>query len=453
MNKTLIEYYRCPAGTTELRPAGKLSQDRGYFHLGEDIVCYGRSAGGFRAPRADIRLYDVTANISHNGSAICLPFDPDEVTRNLLRERYSAHFREEGKLLNALMRSVYYAVRPHLTVSTRKHLQKLYLRDWRSIPFPKWPVDCTVDRLQRRLLGFVMKTLNVERLPFVWFWPGGYQACAIITHDVEEVRGRDLCGDLMDVDESFGFYGSYQVVPECRYPVPSSFLSLIRERKCEVNVHDLRHDGRLYAEYDEFLRRAQLINEYGRLFGACGFRSGVLYRNADWYGALDFQYDMSIPNVAHLDPQHGGCCTVMPYFIGKLVELPVTCTQDYALFHVLRDYSVQLWKQQVDAITANHGLITVLVHPDYVMEQRALHVYQSLLEYLAKLRETQPIWTPLPREVATWTMQRNKMNLIHRQGQWQIEGPGSERARIAYASLTDEGVVYSMEADSCQLTP
>lgn len=453
MNKTLIEYYRCPVGDTELHPFGDLSQDRGYFHLDRDIVCYGRSASGFRAARADVTLYDVTADISHNDSKVFLPLDPDEVTQNLLRERYSAHFRDEGKLLNTILRGFYYALRPYLTVSTRKHLQKLYLHNWQSIPFPKWPVDCTVDRLQRSLLGLVMKALGVETLPFVWFWPDGYQSCAIVTHDVEEVRGRDLCGDLMDVDDSFGFHSSFQVVPECRYPVPDSFLSLIRDRACEVNVHDLRHDGRLYAEYDEFLRRVQLINQYGRLFKACGFRSGVLYRNADWYGAYDFQYDMSIPNVAHLDPQHGGCCTVMPYFIGKLVELPVTCTQDYALFHVLRDYSVQLWKRQVDAIAANHGLINILVHPDYVMESRALNVYKSLLEYLAKLRDTQSIWTPLPREVAAWVLERNQMSLTFRQGRWHIEGPGSERARIAYASLSDEGVVYSMEMDSCQVMP
>ena len=143
----------------------------------------------------------------------------------------------------------------------------------------------------------------------------------------------------------------------------------------------------------------------------------------------------------------------MPYFIGKLVELPVTCTQDYALFHVLRDYSVQLWKQQVDAIATNHGLINILVHPDYVMEPRALHIYKSLLEYLAKLRDTQSIWAPLPKEVAAWALQRNQMNLIHRQGRWHIEGQGSERARIAYASLANDGVVYSMEKDSCQVMP
>jgi len=72
-----------------------------------------------------------------------------------------------------------------------------------------------------------------------------------------------------------------------------------------------------------------------------------MYRNQDWYDSFDFSYDMSAPNVAHLDPMRGGCCTVMPYFIGKILELPVTTSQDYTLFHMLNDYSIDLWKQQL----------------------------------------------------------------------------------------------------------
>ena len=85
---------------------------------------------------------------------------------------------------------------------------------------------------------------------------------------------------------------------------------------------------------------------------------------------LNFPYDTSVPNVAHLDPQRGGCCTVMPYFVGKLVELPVTVTQDYSLFHILNDYSINLWKQQIELVLENHGLINVIVHPDYSLPPR-----------------------------------------------------------------------------------
>src|SRR6266478_6788332 len=78
------------------------------------------------------------------------------------------------------------------------------------------------------------------------------------------------------------------------------------------------------------MRRAKRINRFAQEFGSSGFRSGALYRNLRWYDAFQFSYDMSVPNVAHLDPQDGGCCTIMPYFVGNLLEIPVTVTQDYS---------------------------------------------------------------------------------------------------------------------------
>ena len=161
----------------------------------------------------------------------------------------------------------------------------------------------------------------------------------------------------------------------------------------KLAVHDLNHDGHLFRDRETFLQRAAKINAYRKAFRAEGFRAAVLYRNQEWYDALDFSYDTSVPNVAHLDPQRGGCCTVMPYFVGKLVELPVTVTQDYSLFHILNDYSINLWKQQIELILESHGLINVIIHPDYSVSSRERAVFEALLSHLAKLRDERGIWT------------------------------------------------------------
>ena len=185
---------------------------------------------------------------------------------------------------------------------------------------------------------------------------------------------------------------------------------------------------------ETFLQRAAKINAYRKNFRAEGFRAAVLYRNQEWYDALDFSYDTSVPNVAHLDPQRGGCCTVMPYFVGKLVELPVTVTQDYSLFHILNDYSINLWKQQIDLILESHGLINVIIHPDYSVSSRERTVFEALLSHLAKLRDERGVWTALPKDVARWWRQRSEMKLVEDKNGLRIEGAGKERARIAYAS-------------------
>jgi hypothetical protein len=446
MAEHFLQYFRCPESFAAFRTISPLAERAGYFHWGPDGICYGRVARA-DAVSSDVSLasYDAEQDQAIRESLPYLPFDPEEVTENLQRERYSAHFRHSDSLMKVLVRKLYYLLRPLLSVPLRKHLQKVHLRNWDKIPFPTWPVDFTLDRLQRKRLALAMKAQGVDRVPFIWFWPDNFTSCAIITHDVEAPAGRDFCAELMNLDASFGFRSSFQVVPEDRYEVPKEYLDSIKKRGFEVNIHDLKHDGRLYAEHNEFVRRAGLINQYGRDFGARGFRSGVLYRNADWYDALDFLYDMSIPNVAHLDPQRGGCCSVMPFFVGKIIELPLTCTQDYTLFHILNDYSCELWKKQIALIRSQHGLISMISHPDYLIEARARSVYADFLRHLADLRDRTPLWTPLPREVAEWWQQRSQMRLVDTAGEWRIEGPGAERARIAYAHAADDDVNYTFE--------
>jgi hypothetical protein len=232
--------------------------------------------------------------------------------------------------------------------------------------------------------------------------------------------------------------------------VSHQFLRDIRERDFEVNVQDLNHDGLLFSNREVFSRRAEQINSYGRQFGAQGFRAAVLYRNTDWYNALDFSYDMSIPNVAHLDPQRGGCCTVLPFFIGHILELPVTTTQDYSLFHILKEYSTDLWRRQISLIREKHGLISFIIHPDYIVNQKARRIYCELLQYLVELRSKGDTWIALPSEVAGWWRTRSKLNLVNVGGSWRIVGEGSERARIAYASLANDKLTFELTTVACE---
>ena len=54
----------------------------------------------------------------------------------------------------------------------------------------------------------------------------------------------------------------------------------------------------------------------------------------------------------------------------------------------------------------------------------------------------------LPREVNEWWHQRSQMRLVRRGNSWEIEGPGKERARVAYANLEGNVVVYQLEPAS-----
>src|SRR5579872_1858352 len=423
MVDSLIDYYRCLPEHLNFSQTGPFSKTSGYFQFGDDAVCYG-SYVGQEPPQdpSDMQLNGFEAVEIRSGT-VCLPFNPSQVVANLRSETYMTSWR--GTPFMSALSRMYYVFRPLLPVQIRKHLQRLHFRGWNSLDFPRWPVDCSVDNISARLLSLAVKARAGEPIPFIWFWPEGATACAIMTHDVETESGSRFSKTLMDLDDSFGIKASFQVIPEQRYIVTPEFLDSIRNRGFEIVIHDLNHDGHLYRSRKEFLARAAKINAYGAAYAADGFRAASLYRKQLWYDALNFSYDMSVPNVAHLDPQHGGCCTVMPYFLGRILELPATTTQDYTLFHILNDYSIELWKKQVEIIMAKNGLISFIIHPDYIINSKHRSIYEALLGYLSRLEEEEGAWIATPGQVNRWWRQRAEMQLVRRGDRWHVEGPGA----------------------------
>ncbi len=442
--RRLLERYRLPENGVSMTCDAGLPAQQGFFKLGEDTICYGATSSGLLASSIGGELFDASGDFSSDNGTLNLPFDPDQVLDSLLLERYPVEARQVA--IESIAGKIYCMLRPFMPVAFRKHLQRVQLRGWREIAFPHWPVDCTVETIFERLLVSMMQAQGLKTIPFIWFWPDGYDACALVTHDVETRAGRDFCSALMDMDDDFGIKSSFQIIPEERYRVSATFLDEIRRRGFEINIHDLNHDGSLFQDERRFAQQVQAVNRYAREFAAHGFRAGAMYRNQQWYQALDFEYDMSVPNAAHLEPQRGGCCTVFPYFNGSLVELPLTTTQDYALFHFVREYRIELWQRQVESIRGKHGLTTILVHPDYVRDKRAQCLYRQLLQRLADLRNHENVWIPLPREVSTWWRIRSKLKLVGDGADWRVEGPGSERARIGYADLCGNEITYRVAA-------
>jgi hypothetical protein len=449
MSRSLSDYYRMPVSTLGCVEADKLVGNSGFFRFGPNTVCYGHSSTGVAGDLRDSELFDASKSVRIEGSTVRLPFDIDEVIENLRREHYEGNLVPGVEKIsnNEWIRKTYYSVRELLPVSVRRHMQKFYFRDWKARVFPAWPVDFTVDTLHEETLRLAMEAAGVKRMPFIWFWPDGAPNCLIMTHDVETSAGRDFTPQLMDLDESYGIKASFQVIPEKRYEISDEYIRNIRARGFEFNVHDLNHDGHLYRKQEEFLRRAKKINQYIRRYNASGFRAGAMYRNLDWYDAYEFSYDMSAPNVAHLEPKRGGCCTVFPFFVGKILELPLTTSQDYSLFHILDDYSIDLWREQLNLIRQRNGLMSFITHPDYLIDRRARAVYESLLDYLQQLIVRDKIWAALPGDVDQWWRARSEMKLAQNGNRWEIEGPQSHRARVAYATIDHSRLAYEF-ADS-----
>ncbi len=434
-SKSLLSYFLCCPELAEFDARVETGARPSLFSLGESMG-YGVTDAVSKdtQPSAD--------SFPHDFDHTILPFNPDEVVDNLRLERYPIAGSDASG--GSLVRTVYYLLRPLMPVKFRRILQKRSLSGWSRIPFPRWPVETSVDDLLATLLARSMKARGLAEAPFVWFWPKGFDCCLMMTHDVETAEGRDFCGKLMDMVDGAGMKSAFQIVPEQRYEVPGSFLEGIRSRGFEINLHGLNHDGQLFSSKEEFLKRAPRIREYADKWGARGFRSPVLYHNLEWYPDLPFEYDMSVANVGHLDPQRGGCCTVMPYFIGDVLELPLTTTQDYSLFNIVGSHSTDLWKEQMDRVISRNGLTSFIVHPDYVIEDANREVYQELLDHISAIRSEKNLWCALPGEINDWWRLRSGMKLEERGGQWVVSGDGSDRATVTWARLEGDELRFEV---------
>jgi hypothetical protein len=446
METELSRYYRLPDDCLVPVRYQEQTGEAGFFNFGSACICYGRCRSGPTSGTPGKGLYDASKDSHLVDTTLHLSFDFSQIVENLRRERYREKMTPGRERLASgeLIRRFYYLLRGILPVRVRRHLQKAYFANWKNIPFPSWPVDSTVDALHEELLLLLMKSTGIRTIPFIWFWPNGAPSCFIMTHDVETAAGRDFTSQLMNIDDSYGIKASFQVIPENRYAVPQDYVLEMRSRGFEFNIHDLNHDGHLYRRRDEFLRRAREINSYVHRYNARGFRAGAMYRNQDWYDAFEFSYDMSVPNVAHLEPMRGGCCTVMPYFVGKIVELPLTTLQDYSLFYIFNEYSLDAWKAQLSLIRSRNGLMSFITHPDYLIAKRNRKLFEALLDYLRQMVAAEQIWAPLPGDVDRWWRARDEMKLQRRGDGWEIVGPQSEKARVAYAVLDGDRLVYEI---------
>src|SRR4051794_9995695 len=198
------------------------------------------------AQRPEDALTDLLAAVQLDDSQCVLPFAPTQVAESMRRERYVG--RDRQPIHRRFIRQLYYLLRPLLPVKLRRPLQARWLRGWQDRPFPQWPVDTSVDRLFAELMRLKLLSSGHRHIPFIWFWPDGKQACAVMTHDVETAAGLEFAEELMNINDRHRIKSSFQLIPAARYAVPDSAVQRIRGCGFDVNVHDLKHDGHLFDD-------------------------------------------------------------------------------------------------------------------------------------------------------------------------------------------------------------
>jgi hypothetical protein len=293
---------------------------------------------------------------------------------------------------------LYYALKPILPLSLRITLRQKLAKSTRKLYRRLWPIQESAGRAPKDWKG----------------WPEGKRFALILTHDVEGKRGWDQCEQLMNLELAKGFRSSFGLVPEGGYEVSSEIRNRLRNNGFEIAVHDLHHDGKLYAAERNFAQKAPCINRYLEKWQAAGFRSGFMHHNIEWLKRLNIEYDSSTFDSDPFEPQSDGVETIFPFWIDRsdgtgFVELPYTMIQDFSLFVILQEAGIDVWKRKLDWIAEHGGMALLDTHPDFMgfdnnkipYYQYPVAFYAEFLDY-AKSRYGDEYWHATPRQVAKY---------------------------------------------------
>ena len=234
-----------------------------------------------------------------------------------------------------IVNQAYYALKPLMPWKLRVGLRRWRANLLRKTHRDVWPID-----------------LKSGAVPPGWpGWPDGKQFALILTHDVERSKGLWRVEKLMELEAKHGFRSSFNFVPEGEYQLPDALRSTLEKADFEVGIHGLEHDGKLYSSKAKFAAKAERIKEYLQRWNACGFRSPLMQHRLPWLHQLGVEYDCSTFDTDPFEPEPDGVGTIFPFWVpgpkgSGYVELPYTLPQDFALYVVLREQNINIWKRK-----------------------------------------------------------------------------------------------------------
>lgn len=243
-------------------------------------------------------------------------------------------------------------------------------------------------------------------------WPDQKRFALVLQHDVDTQKGHDNCYELISLEESLGFRSLFSFVPE-KYNVSESLRNELTRKGFDIGVHGLKHDGKLFISKKIFQKRAYHINNYLKQWNSVGFSSPSMHHNLDWMHLLEIQYDISTFDTDPFEPQPDSVGTIFPFWVqgssdeSGYVELPYTLPQDHGLFIIMKEKTIDIWKQKLDWIVEKGGMVLLNSHPDYMnfcgrklsIEEYPARYYEEFLEYIKDKYDGQ-YWHALPKDIA-----------------------------------------------------
>ncbi|HII15569.1 MAG TPA: hypothetical protein HA362_04620 [Nanoarchaeota archaeon] len=387
---------------------------------GDDIICY------ITAAAAKSSYADVSLDISGKKYPLITAGNKTLELNNI-----------DG-IINAVLDEVYYPKkRPSFSyfpfpytkipVFIRLGLFKLLLKFKHDPGWPKWPIEKSIDAIRHLFMMGIAKACN-HPVKYIDFWPKGRFAL-LLTHDCDSEASYRWIEYIREMEKSHGFTSSWNFVPK-KYELDFTKIRLLKKEGCEIGIHDYDHTANLpYRSREEIAGAIDYGIKQLKEFNPNGFRSAQLQRTPEFMSILadKMAYDSSVPDTDIYSPVYfrNGACTIFPFFIKKMVELPLTLQQDFRLKRMGMSpvQIAEAWKLKLKYIHERGGLATMNVHPDDFIfgSEYYLKAYEDFLKHAEKLEP----WNANPSDIAKWWHERCNASL--KGGKVK----GSKRARVA----------------------
>ncbi|MBU2637740.1 MAG: hypothetical protein KJ955_02105 [Nanoarchaeota archaeon] len=328
-------------------------------------------------------------------------------------------------IINALLDEEYYPKKrpsysyfpfPYtkIPVFARLFLFKVLLKFKKDPGFPAWPVEKSVEAIRHLFMGALSHAYG-KPADYIGFWPKGQEFALLLTHDCDSETAFKWVEYIREMEKNYGFRSSWNIVPK-KYYIDFQKLRYLKKEGCEIGIHDYDHTGSLpYLGREEIAKRISESKKLLSEFNPQGFRSALLNRNAEFLSVLaeSMLYDSSIPDTDIYSPVYfrNGACTIYPFFIKSMVELPLSMQQDFRLKRMgMKPKQIaEAWKLKLDFIARVGGLATLNVHPDDFISgsEKYLNAYEDFMKYASKLNP----WNEIPANAALWWKERDSAAL------------------------------------------
>jgi len=306
-----------------------------------------------------------------------------------------------------------------MPVKLRVFLFNMLLKLKKDPGWPNWPAEKSVEAMRYMFVKALNLKLKKE-IPYISFWPG-HKFTFSVTHDCDTSTSFDNIESIREIERRHGINSSWNILSD-RYKLDLRKIKKLKKLKkegCEIGLHGYNHDNRTpFLKTKEIEYRISKASRMIKDFEIKGFRSPSFLRNRKFLDILSkhFHYDSSTCDTDLYSPvgMRSGACTIFPFFINNMVEIPSTLPSDWRLIRLGKNKNqiFNIWKEKVDFIEKAGGCAVMLTHPDNHIfgDEKYFDVYDRSLAYVTRKNS---VWNALPYEIADWWVERRNSKIMN----------------------------------------